>query len=126
MNNFDLKKFLTENKLTKDSQIVEGLDDGFELTAADVAAIAGDQPLKVYKRGGGRVVDYDNGQQFLRLFDKHEPGLVYKQEKPGVFAAKVKPEEPKGEYIPSAPLSKADQDASMQSYYDSLGRYKGD
>lgn len=124
MNNFDLKKFLTENKLTKDSQIVEGLDDGFDLTAADVAAMAGDQPLKVYKRGGGRVQSYDNGQQFLDLFDKHEPGLAYKQEKSGIFAAIDKPEEPGKGYTPSA--AKAEPDYTDYYAKKGSGGFTGD
>lgn len=109
MNNFDLKKFLAENKLTRESQIVEGLEEGSELTAADVAAMVGNSPVKVYKKSNpSRMFDYDNAQEFLKLFAKHEPNAVYKQEKPGVFLAMEKPVEPGKGYTPSATSAKAD------------------
>lgn len=118
MNNFDLKKFLAENKLTKDAQIIEGLDEGSELTAADVAAIAGDKSLIVYKKSNpSRMFDYENAQEFLKLFAKHEPDAVYKQERPRVFVATEKPVEPGKGYTPSAAPAKAD----YTSYYAKKG-----
>lgn len=97
--------------------VEEGLGEGSNLTAADVAKIAGAKPLKVYKKGGGKIQQYDNGQQFLDFFDKHEPGLKYRQESPGVFVGEEPESKPGKGSTPSAAPAKAD----YTSYYAKKG-----
>lgn len=114
------KKFASKKKV--DLNEAEGSDSEFTMSAEDVVAAAGTQPLRVYKRGG-RVHTYDNVQDFLDFFHKNEPGVVYKQERPGVFAAIDAPMEPgKGAPISTEPV---DYQAGVQSFYDRL-KYKGD
>jgi hypothetical protein len=115
------KKYASKKKV--ESKLNEEVDTEFPLSADDVAAMAGGSSIRVYKKGGGRVHTYSNGQEFLDFFDKHEPNLVYKQESPRVFAATDAPlEEPRGYVSPSEPV---DRDRGIQNFYDRL-KYKGD
>jgi hypothetical protein len=113
------KKYASKKKV----DLNEEVDTEFPLSADDVAAMAGGSSIRVYKKGGGRVHTYSNGQEFLDFFNKNEPNLVYKQESPGVFAASDVPlEKPRGYVAPSEPV---DRDRGVQSFYDKL-KYKGD
>lgn len=113
------KKYASKKKV----DLNEEVDTEFPLSADDVAAMAGGSSIRVYKKGGGRVHTYSNGQEFLDFFNKNEPNLVYKQESPGVFAASDVPlEKPRGYVAPSEPV---DRDRGVQSFYDRL-KYKGD
>lgn len=113
-----LKEYEKRYPVKKKSELNEGSEDGFELTADDVVALVGDNPLKVYKKGGlMRVHDYSNAQEFLKFFHKYEPNVVYKQERPGMFAAMDKPMEPGKGYTPPATPAKAD----YTSYYAKKG-----
>jgi hypothetical protein len=115
------KKYMSKKKV--ESKLNEEVDTEFPLSADDVAAMAGGSSIRVYKKGGGRVHTYSNGQEFLDFFNKNEPNLVYKQESPGVFVASDVPlEKPRGYVAPSEPV---DRDRGVQSFYDRL-KYKGD
>ena len=115
------KKYMSKKKV--ESKLNEEVDTEFPLSADDVAAMAGGSSIRVYKKGGGRVHTYSNGQEFLDFFNKNEPNLVYKQESPGVFVASDVPlEKPRGYVAPSEPV---DRDRGVQSFYDKL-KYKGD
>jgi hypothetical protein len=99
--------------------VEEGQDSDLYLTAAEVADLVGNRPMSVYLkgRGTGRVQHYDNARQFLGLFDKHEPGLVYRQEANGMFSAKdPEPEAGKGPTSTAAPAK-----ADYTSYYAKKG-----
>lgn len=118
MKDYD-KKYSSKKKV----ELNEALEDGFELSAVDVASMVGNGPMRVYKRGGGKIQMYSNGQEFLDFFDKFEKGLMYKEEQPGMFAAMEPTMEPGRGYTP--PMEPVDAQAGVQSFYDRL-KFKGD
>ncbi len=118
-----IREILEETRTVKEEQ--EAL-----MTAEEVAQLVGNNPVTI--ESGLKRYEYDNAENFLSIFHKHSPEKVYYPRKiggvevEGRFIAVDKPrvEEPFN-YTPPKPLSKAQQDASMQRFYDDL-KYKGD
>jgi hypothetical protein len=106
--------------------IVETLEERLHLISAEeLATLVQNNPVNI--EDGLKVYDYDNAEQFLRFFAKHNPDKVYKPGRTeGRYVAVVKQEEPKQTVQQKAtPLSRAQQDMSVQRFYDDL-KYKGD
>lgn len=106
--------------------IAEALEEKTHLLSAkDVVDLVQDTPVEI--EDGNKVREYDNAEQFLRFFVKHSPEKVYRYGRhEGRFVAVDKPEPvtPRRS-TPSVPLTKAQQDVSVQRFYDTLN-YKGD
>jgi len=113
-----IREILEETRTVREEQ-------GALMTGEDLAQLIGNSPVEI--EDGLKMFDYDNAGQFLRFFHKHNPEKVYR---PGRvenrFVAVDKPRvEKPSTYTPPKPLSKAQQDASVQRFYDDL-KYKGD
>ena len=113
-----IREILEETRTVREEQ-------GALMTGEELAQLIGNSPVEI--EDGLKMFDYDNAEQFLRFFHKHSPEKVYR---PGRvenrFVAVDKPRvEKPSTYTPPKPLSKAQQDASVQRFYDDL-KYKGD
>lgn len=95
------------------------------LSAEEVANLVQNNPVTI--EYGLRVRNYGNAEEFLTFFAKNNPEKVYRPgRRENVYVAVDKPEVAKPRtFTPPAPLTKAQQDASMQRFYDDL-KYKGD
>jgi hypothetical protein len=120
-----IREILEETRTVREEQ-------GALMTGEELAQLVGNNPLEI--EDGIKIFDYDNAEQFLRFFHKHSPEKVYRPKRSdaysgnieGRFVAVDKPRiEKPSTYTPPKPLSKAQQDASVQRFYDDL-KYKGD
>jgi hypothetical protein len=116
------KKFAVKSK--KKVELNE--EAGAGMTAQEVAALVGTGPVKVYKKGGtGRVFTYDSAEDFLSIYARREPGVLYHQEPSGIFAATEQEQKVGGTYKPSSRPSSTD---AISNYYakKSSGGFTGD